>query len=96
MIEQRHSDMRPDTLRTTDPSLDEARLRQQEQGLRNLDWHVGNAVPLPFADGAFSLVVTDKLPERQKLALTTAEYIARRVEIDYGTYLRFRHNIAMR
>ena len=45
---------------------------------------------------AFSLVVTDKLPERQKLALTTAEYIARRVEIDYGTYLRFRHNIAMR
>jgi hydroxymethylglutaryl-CoA synthase len=45
---------------------------------------------------AFSLVVTDKLPERQNLALTTAEYIARRVEIDYGTYLRFRHNIAMR
>jgi hydroxymethylglutaryl-CoA synthase len=43
---------------------------------------------------AFSLVVTDKLPERQKLASTTAEYIARRVEIDYGTYLRFRNNIA--
>ncbi|MHC1740166.1 MAG: hydroxymethylglutaryl-CoA synthase [Anaerolineaceae bacterium] len=45
---------------------------------------------------AFSLVVTDKLPERQTLALTTAQYIARRTEIDYGTYLRFRHNIAMR
>jgi SAM-dependent methyltransferase len=26
--------------------------------LQNLEWHVGNAVPLPFADGAFSLVVT--------------------------------------
>jgi hydroxymethylglutaryl-CoA synthase len=45
---------------------------------------------------AFSLVVTDKLAERQKLAMTTAEYIARRVEIDYGTYLRFRKNIAMK
>jgi hydroxymethylglutaryl-CoA synthase len=45
---------------------------------------------------AFSLLVTDKLPERQKLALTTADYIARRVEIDYGTYLRFRHNITMK
>jgi hydroxymethylglutaryl-CoA synthase len=45
---------------------------------------------------AFSLRVTERLPERQALATTTAQYIARRVEIDYGTYLRFRHNIAMR
>ena len=45
---------------------------------------------------AFSLVVTDRLLERQKLARTTAEYISRRVEIDYGTYLRFRRNIAMK
>jgi hydroxymethylglutaryl-CoA synthase len=45
---------------------------------------------------AFSLVVTDKLLERRGLAMSTAEYIARRTEIDYGTYLRFRHNIAMR
>jgi hydroxymethylglutaryl-CoA synthase len=45
---------------------------------------------------AYSLVVTDKLPERRNLAPTTADYIARRVEIDYGTYLRYRHNIAMK
>jgi ubiquinone/menaquinone biosynthesis C-methylase UbiE len=38
--------------------IEQARLRQREQGLQNLEWHVGNAVPLPFADGAFSLVVT--------------------------------------
>jgi hydroxymethylglutaryl-CoA synthase len=45
---------------------------------------------------AFSLVATEKLPERRGLALSTADYIARRTEIDYGTYLRFRHNIAMK
>ena len=45
---------------------------------------------------AFSLVVTDKLLARRDLALSTAAYIARRTEIDYGTYLRFRHNIAMK
>lgn len=45
---------------------------------------------------AYSLVVTNKLPERRGKALSTADYIARRVEIDYGTYLRFRHNISMR
>ena len=42
----------------TEAMIEQARLRQQEQGLHNLDWQVGNAVPLPFADGAFSLVVT--------------------------------------
>ena len=45
---------------------------------------------------AFSLRVTDKLPARRTLAASTADYIARRTEIDYGTYLRFRHNIAMK
>lgn len=45
---------------------------------------------------AFSFVVTDKLPERRERALSTQAYIARRTEIDYGTYLRFRHNIAMK
>ncbi len=44
----------------------------------------------------YSLVVTDKLLARRELALSTADYIARRVEIDYGTYLRFRHNISMK
>jgi len=45
---------------------------------------------------AFSLVVTNKLPERRERAMSTARYIARRTEIDYGTYLRYRHNIAMK
>ncbi len=44
---------------------------------------------------AFSLVVTDKITARRELATSTAEYIARRTPIDYGTYLRYRGNIAM-
>jgi len=44
---------------------------------------------------AFSLVVTDRINERRELATSTADYIARRTQIDYGTYLRFRGNIAM-
>ena len=31
---------------------------QREQGLTNLTWQIGNVLPLPFPDGAFSLVVT--------------------------------------
>ena len=34
--------------------------------------------------------------ERQSLALTTADYIARRVEIDYATYARFRDLLALK
>ncbi len=45
---------------------------------------------------AYSFVVTERLLEGRDRARSTAEYIARRVEIDYGTYLRFRHNIAMK
>lgn len=45
---------------------------------------------------AYSFVVTEKLLERRERARSTADYIARRTEIDYGTYLRFRHNIAMK
>ncbi len=44
---------------------------------------------------AFSLVVTDKIAARRELATSTAEYIARRTQIDYGTYLRYRGNISM-
>jgi hydroxymethylglutaryl-CoA synthase len=44
---------------------------------------------------AFSLLVTDKITERQRLATTTAEYIARRTEIDYALYTRFRGKIDM-
>lgn len=43
---------------------------------------------------AFSLHVTDKLPERQNKAIKTQEYIARRTEVDYGTYVRYRGKLA--
>ncbi len=42
----------------TEAMIEQARLRQAEQGQHDLHWQVGNAVPLPFADGTFSLVVT--------------------------------------
>jgi len=38
---------------------------------------------------AISLRVTDGILERRKRAPMTRDYIARRVEIDYGTYVRF-------
>lgn len=45
---------------------------------------------------AFSLRVTDALFERRDRAISTAAYIARRTEIDYGTYVRFRGNLALK
>ena len=45
---------------------------------------------------AFDLLVTDKLPERRGLALLTKDYIARRTEIDYATYVRIRGILATR
>ena len=44
---------------------------------------------------AFSLIVTDRITERQKLATQTLEYIARRTEIDYALYTRYRGKIDM-
>jgi hydroxymethylglutaryl-CoA synthase len=38
---------------------------------------------------AVSLRLTDRVAERQRLARTTRDYVDRRVEIDYGTYVRF-------
>lgn len=43
---------------------------------------------------SFSFVVTDKVTERQNLALKTQNYISRRVQIDYGQYARYRHILA--
>lgn len=43
---------------------------------------------------AFSLLVTDKLAARQDKAVKTLEYIARRTEVDYGTYVRYRRLFA--
>lgn len=45
---------------------------------------------------AFSIKVTDKLEERRDLAPKTADYIARRTQIDYAMYTRLRGKIAMK
>ncbi len=44
---------------------------------------------------AFQIVATEKLPQRQARAPRTGEYIARRKEIDYGVYARFRGKLKM-
>ncbi len=43
---------------------------------------------------AFDLLVTDKLPDAQKRAPVTRDYISRRVEIDYAQYVRMRRKLA--
>ena len=53
MIEQRHTDMRPDLRRKSDPSLDEARLRQQAIGVKlrqMFDQVVNEPVPEEFLE----------------------------------------------
>ena len=53
MIEQRHSELRPDGRRKGDPSLDEARLRQQAIGVKlrqMFDQVVNEPVPDEFLD----------------------------------------------
>jgi hypothetical protein len=53
MIEQRHLEMRPDSRRKSDPSLDEARLRQQAIGVKlrqMFDQVVNEPVPEEFLE----------------------------------------------
>jgi hydroxymethylglutaryl-CoA synthase len=45
---------------------------------------------------AFSLQVTERITEAQHLAPTTRDYIARRAEIDYATYARYRGKLLMK
>jgi hydroxymethylglutaryl-CoA synthase len=45
---------------------------------------------------AFDLLVTDKISERRNRAPLTRDYITRRTEIDYATYVRIRGKLAMR
>jgi hydroxymethylglutaryl-CoA synthase len=45
---------------------------------------------------ALDIRVAESIGKHQKLALTTADYIARRVEIDYATYSRYRGILAMK
>jgi ubiquinone/menaquinone biosynthesis C-methylase UbiE len=42
----------------TPAMIEQAEKRQKEQSLENVTWTVGDAVPLPFADNLFSLVIT--------------------------------------
>lgn len=43
---------------------------------------------------SFSLLVTDRLPEIQEKAVKTQQYIARRTQIDYAQYVRYRRLFA--
>jgi hydroxymethylglutaryl-CoA synthase len=45
---------------------------------------------------AFDITVTDKISTRAGLATKTQDYIARRIEIDYATYARYRGKITMK
>jgi len=42
----------------TPAMIEQAQKRQLEQNLANLDWEVGKAVPLPYEDNSFSLIIT--------------------------------------
>jgi hydroxymethylglutaryl-CoA synthase len=44
---------------------------------------------------AFALTTTEAITERQPRALTTQDYINRRTEIDYATYVRYRQKLQM-
>lgn len=45
---------------------------------------------------AFVLRVTEAIEERRAKAPSTADYIARRTQIDYATYARYRGKLAMK
>jgi hydroxymethylglutaryl-CoA synthase len=45
---------------------------------------------------AFDILVTDQLLERRDQATTTQQYVARRTEIDYATYVRYRGKLTMK
>jgi SAM-dependent methyltransferase len=42
----------------TPAMLEQARRRQSELGLTNVTWHHGDVLPLPFADGSFTIVTS--------------------------------------
>src|SRR5262245_59875399 len=39
----------------TPAMIERAKLLQQEKGLRNVSWHVGDVLRLPFPDASFSI-----------------------------------------
>lgn len=42
----------------TEAMIDQAREKERENNLSNVSWGIGNAVPLPFDNDSFSLVIT--------------------------------------
>jgi ubiquinone/menaquinone biosynthesis C-methylase UbiE len=42
----------------TPAMIEQAKARQHREGLTNIDWHVGDATRLPFADGSFDVAIT--------------------------------------
>src|SRR6185369_10253048 len=42
----------------TPAMIERARALQQEKGLTNVTWRLGDVLPLPFADGSFSIVTS--------------------------------------
>lgn len=59
-----------------------------------------NILMVSFGSGAgsdaFALRVTEKILDRRDRAPRTQDYINRRTEIDYGTYVRFREKLVMK
>jgi hydroxymethylglutaryl-CoA synthase len=45
---------------------------------------------------AFDILVTDRIAGHPDLAPKTQDYIARRSEIDYATYVRYRGKLTMK
>ncbi|HEX2696585.1 MAG TPA: hydroxymethylglutaryl-CoA synthase, partial [Anaerolineales bacterium] len=45
---------------------------------------------------AFDITVTDAITGRAGLATKTQDYVARRTEIDYATYVRYRGKLQMK
>src|SRR5215831_9277463 len=42
----------------TPAMIERAQMLQQEKGLTNVSWRIGDVLPLPYADASFSLVVS--------------------------------------
>ncbi len=47
-----------DGIDLTPEMIRQAKLGQEERGLKNMAWQIGTADPLPFEDGSFTLVIT--------------------------------------
>lgn len=42
----------------TPAMIEKARKLQEEKGLKNMDWRIGDVLPLPYPDESFSMVIT--------------------------------------